>query len=145
MSGNLGGPGAFSFGDGKDTDHLNAIDNQIVNFITSNLSTAISTIEVRSTFSPPVLIDVAKATAPKPPSTGGGKKLPSPVDLLLGRVQPTIILSGNIGRQAIAPYGEANPDAWKINGTALAVVVFSAEFLLLAIAYKLGQRKGRRS
>lgn len=50
------------------------------------------TIEVRTAFSPPVVIDLL---APNDPAT----------EKLLREVQPAVIIAGNLGRFEIAPYG----------------------------------------
>lgn len=56
------------------------------------LALGFRTIEVRTAFTPPAVIDLLSPADPK-------------TEQLLREVQPAVILSGNLGRYEIAPYG----------------------------------------
>jgi len=82
------------------------------------LGSLYDTIEVRSNAAPPVSINVN--------DLGGGGP-PSPASQAL---QPTIIFSGNAGRYALAPYGEASPSTGWLTSVGSVVALFGAGFLL---------------
>lgn len=94
--------------------------------LTGGLTSLYSTLEMRTSVTPPAFIDLAALARDQSP--------PSPITQFL---RPTIILSGPAGRQVIAPYGEAD-GGWGPALSALAVVV--------GIGFGLGwYARGRRA
>jgi hypothetical protein len=85
--------------------------NSITQALTGGLTALYNTLEIRTSVTPPAIIDLAALAQDRSP--------PSPITQFL---KPTIILSGGAGRQVIAPYGEAD-GGWGPSLTALAVVV----------------------
>lgn len=83
----------------------------LVGALTGGLTSLYNTVEIRTSVTPPAVIDLAALAQNSGP--------PSPITKFL---RPTIILSGNAGRQVIAPYGEAE-GGWGPSLTALGVVV----------------------
>lgn len=86
---------------GAGPDWLDVIGGGIAAASTGNivagLSAVYDTIEIRTSVTPPAVIDLHAAAA----SAG---EPPSPITQFL---KPTIILTGRSGRDVIAPYGEA--------------------------------------
>jgi hypothetical protein len=101
----------------------------------SQLPSLISTIEVRSNFSPPVVINVADALKPGPPGPG---------QRVAGAAQPTVIFSGKVGNQVLAPFGPASPDAWKLNLLFLGGVAAVLGAVAVMSIYHVGVFKGRK-
>lgn len=102
------------------------------NLLTDAFTSGVTTIEIRSRFSPPQVLDTKQLTRPGPPNP------------ILVAMKPTIILNGPLGQQVIAPYGVAGVDEWKLPSVALATVVGVGALVVGKWLYRLGQRSGRR-
>lgn len=88
-------------------------------------ATLAKTVEIRTNYSPPIVLDVGETLAPGT----------SPA---MEALQPTVILDGgSLGRQVIAPYGVAD-DSGGFKLAAGAAAIFFLGFFI-------GKRKGRRS
>lgn len=108
----------------------------LTQIISAALPSAIKTVEVRTAFAPPMVIDVNQALNPPPASA---KKTFS--EKLSTIVQPTVLFQGgSLGTQVVAPYGAVNPNAWKRNLTILGGAAFGAGLLLGAIFFAAGRR-----
>ena len=107
--------------------------NQVLPFLSQTLPTLISDIEIRSRFSPPVMISTQELLA--------GTKPTGALSPYVKLAQPTVILSGSVGRQVIAPAGVVGAEDWKKNlalaGMSLVVVG--------ALIYRAGYFVGKRS
>lgn len=89
---------------------------------TALLALGFRTIEVRTAFTPPVVIDLQ---GPSDPQT----------QALLKEVQPAIILSGNLGRHEIAPYGIPSGLSPRVKDAAVSIGLgLGAGFLGLMLA-----------
>lgn len=111
--------------------------------VSDALGSAVDTIEIRSAFSPPVIVktsDLLGKTKPAQPATPGAKVEAAAKTNYLKLVKPTVILTGGVGRQVIAPGGEVDPNQWKWN----ALLAASAVTLTLAVTFQLGRRYERR-
>lgn len=75
---------------------------------TALIALGFRTIEVRTALTPPVVIDLLA------PSTGQ-------TDALLREVQPAVILTGNLGRYEIAPYGMPLGISPKVKDAAMSI------------------------
>ncbi len=103
--------------------------------ITATLPTVVETIEVRTRFSPPVVLRTADLLKP---SAGP----PSPAVRL---VKPTIILrGGTVGLQTIAPAGVTDPDEWKRTIAVAGAGVVGVLAVAVAIVFSAGRRVGRK-
>lgn len=99
--------------------------------VTGVLGQSIETIEIRTRFSPPVLLRVADLVAQKE----------GPPNPAVSALKPTIILRGPaIGQQVVAPAGQVGPEDWKLPTATVVVVLGVGLFTLLAAAYKLGRK-----
>ena len=106
-------------------------------FAAQAFSTAVTKVEVRSAFSPPVVIDVRDALEPWPPGP------PTTRDRILGVTKPTVIMSG-VGKTVDAPWGLADTTSWKVNlGFLIGVGVALGVGVTMAI-YKVGVFRGSR-
>lgn len=105
--------------------------------LSNTLPAVVSTIEVRSLFSPTVTFNVADLLAPSGPS--------QPPNPLVRLVKPTIVLSGpGIGDQVVAPGGAVGPDDWKTPATLVAVLGLVAATLVIKSAWVVGHKASRR-
>lgn len=84
----------------------------------SVLGSLYDTIEVRSNAAPPVSINVNDLGAGGPPNPASQA------------LQPTIIFTGNAGRYALAPYGEASPTTGWLASVGGFFALLGAGFLL---------------
>lgn len=106
-------------------------------FASQALATAITEVEVRSAFSPPVIINVEDALKPKPPGP------PTFRDRLLGVSKPTVILRG-AAKGTLAPWGMADATSWKVNlGFLIGIGVLLGVGITMSI-YKVGVFRGAR-
>lgn len=112
----------------------------VQDLISSSLPSAVSTIEVRSAFSPPYVINVADL------AKQGGKAPPPAKTDVVGRakqtlaqqLRPTIILSGGaVGTQTIAPWGVSGRDDWKKPVAFIVGVLVVSHYA----AYRFGRRR----
>jgi hypothetical protein len=108
----------------------------IQSLISASLPAVIETIEVRSRFSPPVVLKTAELLKPS-----GGP--PSPV---VRQVKPTIILKGGtIGQQVIAPGGVASPTEWRLSLALLGGGLVAVGALAAAGVFMAGRRSGKQA
>lgn len=99
------------------------------------LSHSVETIEVRTRFSPPLILNVADLVQGK-----GGP--PGPATKFL---KPTVILSGGaIGTQVIAPGGQASPDEWQLWSIVMGGLALVGFVTVVGAAFKIGERRGKR-
>lgn len=102
--------------------------------VSALLARSVDTIEIRTRFSPPVILKVADLV------TGEGE--PGVATQLL---KPTVVLSGgSLGTQIIAPAGEASRDEWQWWSFAVGTLAVVGTFTVLVTVFKLGERRGRR-
>lgn len=107
--------------------------SSLKSIITGSLTSSIETIEIRTRFSPPIVLKVSELLAEGPPSP------------VVQAVKPTIILNGSIGRQVIAPAGQSGVNDWKVPTLVLAGVAFVGATVVLGTIFQLGRRSGRRN
>lgn len=108
--------------------------DQLTAAATGALPTFVRQVTFVSNFAPPVTFDVATATTAGPPSP------------LASATRPTLILSGgSLGTKAIAPYGQADPNAWKLNLGLLAVAAGIFGAALVMSIYHVGVFRGRHN
>lgn len=108
----------------------------LTEFASAALVSAVETIELRTAFSPPVIVKTRDLVGGKP------SEKPNP---LVAAMKPTIIMRGGIlGTQVISPAGVPAPEEWKRNG---AIVAGSIGLLVLgtaAVLFAIGVGVGRR-
>lgn len=79
-------------------------------------ATFYETMEVRTTFSPPVVVSVQEAL--RTTDSGKGNR-----ELISNLLKPTVILRGNAGTVVIAPSGPADAaGGWRMAGALLALM-----------------------
>ena len=115
-----------------------ATQSTLTQFISAALPSAIRSVEIRTAFAPPQIINVQEALNP-PPASSTKRRTFS--EKLAALVQPTVIMSGgSLGQQVIAPYGAVDPNAWKRNLVLLAGGAFGAGVLLGVVFFAAGRR-----
>lgn len=91
-------------------------------------------IEIRTTASPPVIIDVENFLFGKAPTTGTAAQAQKVL-------KPTVIArGGSLGTQVIAPYGQADPDSWQIGATAILVGTVLSGLAVFWMGFAAGRR-----
>ena len=101
--------------------------------VTGLLGQSVETIEIRSRFSPPVVLRVKDLLSQQ-------EGPPHPAMSIL---KPTVILRGGaLGTQVIAPGGQASVDEWKWWSVLTATLAVVGAVTVLGVAFKAGRRLG---
>lgn len=100
--------------------------------ISGSLPSLIESVEVRSAFSPPIVLNIKDILKEGPPNP------------VVKRVKPTIIIKGGIEQQVIAPAGVVGPDEWKRNLLILTGATAGVTALGVMAVFSVGAFSGRR-
>lgn len=103
--------------------------------VTGLLAKSVDTVEIRSRFSPPIILRIKDLLSQQ-------EGPPHPAVRLL---KPTIILKGDGigGTQIIAPAGQATRDEWQWWALATGALTVVGAVTVLGMVFRLGKRSGR--
>lgn len=106
------------------------------------LAVAISRVEVRSAYSPPVSYSVDDLWSGG--SSAGAGSGSGAGGWLAARIKPTLVIEGPLVNKVIAPYGVADPTEWKANATGLAFLAGGAVLGLFTLGVLTGRWVAKR-